>query len=229
MNSFKNNDYIDIFDILRRVWVYKLPVIALAILVAVLCVIRVEFFVEDQFVSSGMLYVSNQKADADEDEKALSQSDINTAKSLSATYREILKTRSFLAEVENEIGGKYSWKQIKSMVSVSAVSSTELIQIAVVANTREDAYLIADAMINQAPDKLEAIFGNGTVKIVDEAAIPTGAVGKGTMGEAVKGGAIGLFIGLAIVVVIGLFDTKIRKSEDVAKRYNISILGEVAQ
>ena len=229
MNSFKNNDYIDLLEIAKNVWLYKLPILVLAVVFALVCVIRVEFFVDDQYVSSGMLYVSNQKADDEEDEKSISQSDINTAKSLSATYREVLKTRSFLADVENEIGGKYSWKQIESMISVSAVSNTELIRVSVTANVREDAYLIADAIINQAPEKLEDVFGNGSVKIVDDAAIPSGAVSKGTVSSAVKGGAIGVVLGLAIVVVIGLFDKKVHKSEDVAKRYSVSILGEIMQ
>lgn len=232
MNSFNNNDYIDILEIVKKVWSYKFPVIALAVVLALLCVIRVEFFVDDQYVSSGMLYVTNRKVDS-ENEKDISQADINTAKSLSSTYREVLKTRSFLAEVENDIKGKtenkYSWKQLKSMLSISSVNNTELMQVSITSTNRNDAFTIADSIINLAPEKLDEIFGNGSVTIVDNPVIPSGAVSKGTMSQAVKGGAVGMFIGLAIVVVIGLFDKKIHKSEDVSKRYNISILGEIAQ
>lgn len=232
MNSFNNNDYIDILEIVKKVWNYKFPVIALAVVFALLCAIRVEFFVDDQYVSSGILYVTTRKDDS-ENEKAISQGDISTAKTFSNTYREILKTRSFLAEVEKDIEGKteskYSWRQLKSMFSVSAVNNTELMQISVTSTNRNDAFTIADSIVNLSPEKLGEIYGTGSVKIVDDALPPSGAVSKGTMSQAVKGGAVGMIIGLAIVVVIGLFDKKIHKSEDVSKRYNISILGEVAQ
>lgn len=228
----ETNDYIDILDILRRMWAYKLPIIALALVFALLFVVRVEFFVDDQYIASGILYVSNQKENSADYEKSLSQSDIDTARSLNATYREALKTRSFLSEVENEIKGQtdldYTWKQINSMVSISDVNDTELMRISVSAKSGKDALIIADAMINLAPDKLEQIFDNGTVKIVDEAA-NSGKVSKGTAKQAVFGMAVGIILAVAVIVIMRFFDTKVRKSEDVAKRYDISILGEIAQ
>ncbi|MGM9551144.1 MAG: YveK family protein [Clostridia bacterium] len=229
MNSFKNNDYIDLMDIAKKIWLYKLPVLAMAVLFMVLSLVRVTFFVDDQYVATGMLYVTNQKESIDQDDKAISQADINTAKSMSATYREILKTRTFLAEISEDIGGKYSWKQIKSMLSLSAVNNTELMQISVTAKNPEDAYLIADSIINNAPEKLSSIFKNGQIAIVDEAIPPTSPVGKGVTKQAMMGFVVGLALGLMIVVVIGLFDTKVHKSEDVSRRYNVSIIGEISQ
>ncbi len=235
MNSIKNNDYIDLLDIAKRLWLYKFPIIALAVLLAMLNVVRVELTVEEKYVSRGMFYVSNQRVTGEEQElEEVNVNDIDTAKSLSATYREVLKTRSFLKEVEAEVANrlngekKYSWSQIKGMLSLAAVNETELMQISVMANSSADSLVIAECVMEIAPVKLEQIFGNGTVKVVDEAAY-TGVVGKGTVGAAAKGGVLGAFIAVAIVVIIGLFDTKVRKSEDVAKKYNISILGEIAQ
>ena len=43
------------------------------------------------------------------------------------------------------------------------------------------------------------------------------------------GAILGLVLGMAIVVVVNLFDTKVHKAEDVAKRYSVSILGEIYQ
>ena len=45
----------------------------------------------------------------------------------------------------------------------------------------------------------------------------------------VMGFIVGAAIAMAIVVVINLFDTKVHKSEEVAKRYNVSVLGEIYQ
>lgn len=228
MSSFKNNDYIDLMEIVRSLWAYKFLLIALAVVMAILSVVRIEFFTEDRYVATGMLYVSN-KQETDDAAAKVSQADINTAKSMSATYREILKTRTFLAQISEDIGGRFSWGRIKGMIGISAVNNTELVQISVSANNPNDAYIVAESIVRNAPEKLGSIFGNGNIKIVDEVAVPSAPLGKGTTGEAAKGGILGLFIGVAIIVVMNLFDTKIHKSEDVAKRYNVSILGEIAQ
>ncbi len=229
MNSSKNIEYIDLMDIAKRLWAYKLPMVAVGIIVALLFSIKVAFFVEDRYVASGILYVTNRSDGSEEVNGEISKSDIETAISMSTTYKEILKTRTFLAEVSEDIGGKYSWKQIKGMMSITNINETELLQISVSANNPKDAYEVANSLINHAPKKLSGIFKQGQAEIVDEPVLPTGAVNKGIAGEAAKGFILGLFLVVAVVVVINLFDTKVRKSEEVAKRYDVSILGEIHQ
>lgn len=227
MDSIKNNDYIDLLEIARDLWVYKFLLIILAVVIAVLSVVKVEFFTDDKYVAYGILYVSN-KQNYDEDD-SVSQNDIDTARSMSLTYREILKTRTFLSEVSADVDGKFKWNQISSMTSISPVNETELLKISVVANTPEDAYLVAESIVRNAPDKLGSVFENGLIKIVDEVIPPSGPVGKGAAKQGVIGAIAGLAIGCIFVVIRNMFDTKIHKSEDVAKRYSVSVLGEVAQ
>ncbi len=227
MSSFKNNDYIDLMEIVKSLWVYKFLIIALAVVIGVLAVVRVEVFTEDQYVASGKLYISNRQEL--EEGKAISQADINTAKSMNATYREILKTREFLSEVSASVDGKYSWAQIGSMLDVSAVNNTEIMRISITANNPKDAYLVADSMVKKAPEKLGSVFPNGQIVIIENVIVPSAPLGKGTAKQGVLGCAVGAAIAMAIVVVINLFDTKVRKSEDVAKRYSVSILGEIYQ
>lgn len=226
MNNIKNNDYIDLLEIVKSVWVYKFMLIALAVVIAMLSVVKVVFFTKDRYVAYGVVYVSNgQTMEAD----VVSGQAIDTARTMVETCREILKTRTFLTEVSLDTGGKYSWSQISGMTSISSINETELMRISVTAYSPEDAYLIANSIVNKAPDRLVSVFKSGTAEIIDEVIAPGGAVSKGTVGEAAKGAILGLFIGLAIIVIINLFDTKIHKGEDVAARYKVSILGEIAQ
>lgn len=227
MNSLKNNDYIDLMEIARRIWLHKFLLIALAVVMAVLAAVRVEFFTDDKYVASGVVYVSNKGVqEADEE---ISLNDIDTAKSMTETCREILGMRTFLARVSEDIDNEFSWSQIKAMTSVSSLNETELMVISAVADDPNDAYLVAESMVRNAPQTLGNVFKNGSVEIIDEVVLPSGPVSKGTAGEAAKGAILGLFIGVAIIVIMNLFDTKIHKSEDVAKRYNVSVLGEIAQ
>lgn len=233
MSSTKNansntnsNDYIDLLEIAKRVWTYKLPILALALAGMIIMTVKVQFMTRDTYSSSGILYVSNRNADVT---TTVSQSDINTSISMNATYIEILKTRSFLTDISEDIEGKYSWGQIGGMVSVAPVNETQLMRITATAHSAEDAYLIAESILRNAPKKLSSIFTSGEIEVVDNAVMPSAPRDKGLTRKALTGALAGVVLGVAIVVLIGFFDKKIHKSEDVARRYNVSVLGDIAQ
>ena len=227
MNSYKNKDYIDLIEIALSVWAHRLLLISLAVVFAIAAIIRVEFFTEDKYVASGMLYISNRESL--EEGKAISQSDINTAKSMSATYRVILNTRTFYEQVSKELDGEVSWLQIRGMTSMSAVDDTEVMRISVTANDPLLAARVADKIVTMAPETLSDVFENGLIEIVDNVTPPMAPQSKGTTKQGVMGAMLGVALGGVIVVIKALFDTTIHKGEDVQKRYNVSILGEIAQ
>lgn len=221
-----NNDYIDLLEIAKKVWVYKFIILALALVGMIIMSVKVQFLTKDTYVASGILYVSNKSSDGT---TSVSQNDINTAKSMSTTYIEILKTRSFLTDISDDIEGTYSWNQIGGMISIESVNSTQLMKISATAHSAEDAYVIADSIIRNAPKKLSSVFTSGEIEVVDSAVVPTVPQDKGLVKKVAMGAMAGLVLGLVIAVLMSFFDTKIHKSEDVAKRYNVSILGEIAQ
>ncbi len=214
-------------DILRMLWASKFLIIALACLVATMFLVQTVYFSEPQYMADGMLYVKN-RTEANI-EGVIQGSDISTSRSLSNTYIEILKSRSFLTDVSEALGGKYTWKQIKSMLTVSSVNETELLTISVKTNNAEDSGAIARAIMEKAPDKLQSVLNGGGVEIIDSANNTGTLVDPGTTRKTVLGGALGAFLGSAIAFLRNLFDKKVHKGEDVAKRYNVSILGNISQ
>jgi capsular polysaccharide biosynthesis protein len=229
MNSQKNtysSDYIDIVEIVRKIWSYKFIILALALIGLIISSIYVECFTKDTYTASGILYISNKKYDED---SSVSKGDIDASKSMNTTYIEILQTRSFLSDVSKDIDKKFSWGQIRGMVSFSSVNNTQLMKISVTAYSAEDAYLVADSIVSQAPKKLKSVFPNGEIEVVDDVVMPKSPQSKNLMQLAAISAGIGAVIGIVFAVIMSFFDTKIHKSEDVARRYNISVLGSIAQ
>ena len=217
---------INILEVLGAIWQRKIVVILLAIIVAVLAFVKVSYFTEPTYASKGTLYVSNISSDVTTNK--LTQADILSARELSGTYKEILFTRSFLTEVATAVDGDYKWFEIKSMLSIAPVNDTELLSIAVVCDNPRDAYMIAQTILEKAPEKLTSVFSSGQVTIVDEAVYETKAVDKGVFKNTVIGLFLGLVLGVVIVFFFHFFDNKVHKSEDIAKRYGVSILGELS-
>lgn len=143
MNENKDIEALNIFEILQYIWKGKFLILAFMIVSALLMAIRVEFFVSETYTADGVLYIYSQNLDniqgtpAIQDEDAESDANstsvtgaaINDARTMSTTYMETLKLRSFLTEVSEEIGGVYSWQQIKNMMQISSVNETEYIKV----------------------------------------------------------------------------------------------------
>ncbi len=216
---------INLLEILSAIWQRKVVLILLAIIIGALVFVKVNYFTEDRYASKGTLYVSNISSDVDTNK--LSQSDIISSRELSATYKEILNTRSFLNEVATVVGGEYSWAEIKSMLTISSVNETELLSISVVSKDPKDSYAIAQAILEKAPGKLISVFSSGQVTVVDEAVFEKNPVDKGAVKYTVLGALAGIVLGVIIVLLFHFFDNKVHKSDDVAKRYSVSILGEL--
>lgn len=216
---------INLLEILGAVWQRKVVLILLAIIIGALAFVKVNYFTVDKYSSSGTLYVSNISSDVDTNK--LSSSDIASSRELSATYKEILNTRSFLNEVATVVGGEYSWAEIKSMLTISSVNETELLSISVVSKDPKDSYAIAQAILEKAPGKLISVFSSGQVTVVDEAVFEKNPVDKGAVKYTILGALAGIVLGVIIVLLFHFFDNKVHKGDDVAKRYSVSILGEL--
>lgn len=222
-------DTIDLLELLGVMWRNKLIIIACALVASVISFICVQYLTDDTYSSSGILYVSNKNRYSTTVDDSINGSDIDTSRTLSTSYMEVLKTTSFLMSVSDEIGNKYSWAQIGSMMSVSSVNDTELLKITVVALNPDDAYEVASAIMTCAPGKLTAIFKGGEVEIADPPLYPSGPNSKGKSRKIVLGFILGAVVGALICFLLYFFDTKVHKADDIAKRYNVSILGELAQ
>lgn len=218
---------INLTDFLRAIWSKKILIIALIILGVLLMFVKTQFLTKETYTTTGKLLVSNRTEEVN-DNFYVNQGDILTARYMSETYTEILKTRDFLEKVATELAGVYSWKDIDSMVNCSIVNETELLQITVTANNAAAAEAIGRVYLENAKSHLMDVHKGCEVEIVDRARVPEQANDKGMLVNIVVGVFIGLAIGLLIAFIIVYFDTKVRKSEDVARRYQISILGELS-
>lgn len=225
---FAEAEGLDLLELLRNVWLNKVLIIILVLIGAASIFVKTMFFTKDTYASSCVIYVSNINGQMlQADKQRITASDIDSSRQLTITYMEILQTPEFLSEVAADCGNTYTWRQIANMTTMASVNETELLLIQVKADNPDDAKRIVTAIMRKAPGKLENIFEGGEVKIVNNA---TNAerVSKQVVKRTIIGALIGLIIGVLIVALKKFFDTKVRSAEDVSKRYNVSILGELA-
>lgn len=226
MNEDREMPLLDLKEILQDIWKGKFFIIALMIIFGLIMGIRMEFFVKASYTADGVLYIYSQNISELQQASGVTGSEIKDARTMSTTYLETLKLRSFLTEVSNATGGVYSWKEIKNMMRVASVNETEYVSVSVTADNPQMAYKIAKCICEKAQGKFSEIFKSGEAIIVDEVTYPKNANNKGTLNKIFMSLIFGALLGVAIIVVINIFDRRMRKSEEISKKFNISILGE---
>ena len=216
---------LSLVEMLRIVWKSKFVIVALFLVGAILGFVKTQYFTNDTYTASGILYVSNRN-DVSDDEEILA-TDITTSRTLTTTYIEILKTNKFLEQVGADVGNGISGKSVDKMVDIKVVGETELLRVTVTAPNRQTAYELAVSLLEKAPDKLKSVYKRGEVETVDPPVLPTTANSKGLVMNTMLGAVIGIFLGVAIALIRSFFDTRVHSAEDLEKRYGLSVLGEI--
>ncbi len=219
-----------ITDILKLIWKYKFLIIGIVLAFVLFVSIKTIFYTPDTYTANGSIYVSNQTTQSDENpNSSLVVGDIVTSRILSETYIETLRTRSFMMDVSKSLNGSFSWSQIQSMTKIQSVNETELLSFHVTASTPQDAFIIASAIANMAPTKLSNIFKGGRAYVVDEPIKPTSPNDNGLATKLVFAIFFGLLIGVFFAFLLSILDNKVHSAEDVARKYNVSILGKIVE
>lgn len=223
----ENEKEISIIDTLQMLLPYTWLIAACAIVFALGFFVKYEFFTDDTYTSSGVLFVSNHMEGMVSNRYAVEGTDIQTSRIMTETCAELLKTRSFLTSVSEATGQKYNWRAIRGMTGISAVNETELLAISVTSGNPEDSYNIAKTIIETAPKRLDEIFLVGTIEIIDEAMYPSGPNGRGIMRKTIMGFAAGFVVGVLLAFMFSMFDKKVHRDTDLQGRYNIPMLGNI--
>lgn len=212
-------ELLDMF--LRKWWI-------LAISAVILCIgtfFYAQVMVDPLYSTDGTLFVNAQRTKTSD----VSQTSQLASRQLAETYKEILTRRTFLSQVAEDVGNRYTVSQIGSMLSISPLNETEIMEIKVTGKVPEDVYLICHSVLTHAADELIRVVNAGSVKILDDGQIPEAPVSPNVRNYTLMGFFIGLILGGLIVFCMEFFDTRIKSRDDIVKRYKEPLLGEIPE
>ena len=211
----------DIVDMLmRRWWILLLTMI----IVGIMSFVFTEVFISPTYKSEGALYVNASREQID---RSVTTGTLSASQKLVDTYAEILKRRTFLEDVSKSIDEKYSAQELKSMITISSVNNTEIMEISVLSTDPEDSYLIAHSVLMRAPDELMEVVEAGSVKLLDDAKKNMVAVAPNIRQNTLIGALLGIILGALIILLLEFIDTRIKNSEAIVTKYEEPLLGEI--
>lgn len=154
-------------------------------------------------------------------------SELQLNKNLVSTYSEIIKSRKVLEPVLNNLNLDYSYGALKSNVSVSSVTNTEIIKIVVADKDPEVATKIADEIAKVFTEEIQKIYKINNVSIVDTAVADTKPYNVSFIKDNAIYIAIALVLSCGIIFICFYFDTTIKTSEDIENKLGLTVVGIV--
>lgn len=197
------------------------------VIVAAGVYMAVTFLVTPTYESRVSFYVYNSTDNSSHG--TINNSDLQAAESLATTYSKILASNSVLDSVLNDLGteASLSRKELGSMVDVSVVSDTQLLEVVVASDDPVLACKIANSFAKVAPTEIVRITKAGGVEIVDQPEVATEKSTPKTVFDSAIGFVVGMMLASVIIILRMLANTTIYLPEDVEKTAGVTVLGQI--
>lgn len=228
-NEKNTKDYyvIDLAHIVKVVWQRIWVVICVSLLTTAVGFSMAAFIIPPSYSSSIMLYVNNSSFSVGDLGFSISSSELTAAQSLAKTYTVLLKNRTTLERLINEIDTDYTWEDIYDMIESGPVNETEVMQVTVTCGNPYEAQKIANGIARVLPQRVAEIVEGATMEVVDSAVAQTEKVSPSITAYTMLGFLLGAVASVLVLVVIALMDNTVHDEEYVIRAYDYPILAKV--
>lgn len=192
-----------------------------------------EFHLQERYAATGSVVVTNGGIFENDTQTTVIQGDkVNNADiaasiNLLTTVRDILSTNDIYKQLSEELGGKYSYGQLKSFASVTKRDDYSLfIDVKFEMNDKTEVAKITNTFLELAPEYINKFIPNSSTTIVTTSDTAAKTYPR-TSSSTTIAMLIGALLAFVIVYIISLFNTTIESEEEFKDRYNIPVLGDI--
>ncbi|OAD88761.1 chain length determinant protein [Clostridiales bacterium KLE1615] len=211
-------DLVEVFHLLLHKWkLLFVAILAGSVLGGAYCT----FLLETTYRAEASLYITSS-------ESLLSFSELQLSSALTEDYAYIIKSRTVLERVIDELGLDMDYKQLGDLVGVTNPDSSHVISISVTTMDPEMSRNIANSLLNVSVEQINQIVGNGMPSVIDESVIRAVVTQKPSMAKyIVLGAMLGFVLAAGILIVRMLMDTTIKSEDDVERYLGVPLLSSI--
>lgn len=218
---------LDLKETFNIFWTKKVSIILITLIFIVIGAIYSFIYVSPVYKSETSLILATSATGTETNAETITTTDITLNQKLVSTYRELVKSKNVLKEVIGDLDIDISEEQLKNSITVSAVSDTQLIKIAVTNKDPLTAQRIANAVAKAFKDKVSEIYKINNIAIIDEAEVTTTPSNINHKKDILMFAAVGLVLGFVYAILLNMLDNTIKGKEALEKRLGLSVLTEI--
>jgi len=218
----QKNDEIEID--LRQVLSVVISKLAIIIIIGVIfglaTFVYTKFFVRPTYVSQTSLYVLNKQNTS----STTTYSDLQTSTQLTQDYMVLVKSRTVLEKVIEELDINMTYGELYQMITVNNKTNTRILDIAVSGHDQYQVKEIAEKVAEVSGDSICDIMQIEKCEIFDHAVVPAAPSAPNITKNVLIAAIIGMVLTIAVVVIRFLLNDTITTSEDVERYLGLSTL-----
>lgn len=201
-----------------------IPILFITLIIAGLGIGYSLFVQTPMFRSSTTIVLVHATSD---DNKAISQDDLQINQRLVSTYREIIKSRRVMNKVIKNLDLDLDYLALSELVSIESISNTELIRISVINSDSIIARNIANEIAQVFTVEISDIYKIQNINIIDKAQLSKKAYNMSVVKYSLLYTAIGLIASITLFFMRHYFDNSLKTVDEIDKKLNLPILGQI--
>lgn len=214
-------DLREYFSIIKK----RSKLIVIITLIAIIVSAIISFFMLSPVYETNTTLIVNRNESVQG--QNMTGDEYTVSQKLAVTYGEIIKSRTVLNEVIENLNLDMTYSQLSSMVSVTPVGDTQIINIKVQDTNPKKAMNIANAIPKVFTKEVKRITKANGAEVVDKAVLPQNPIKPNKVMNVAIAAVLGVMISLFLIFLLEYMDTKMKKPEDITKHLDIPILGVI--
>ena len=182
------------------------------------------FVIKPEFTSTTRIYVVSRNQ---EEKSGLTNQDLQAGSYLVKDYREIILSQDVLEKVVSDLKLDLTPKGLANKIKVTVPVDTRIVSISVNDRVPEEASRIANSLREVAAQKIISITRVSDVTTLEEARPAISPSSPNIRRNTVIGAGLGASLVIVVVLLIELFDDRVKRPEDIEDVMEISLLGVI--
>lgn len=225
MNNQENQAVeIDVFAMLKTLWKRKFSIVLVALVFAIAAFGYSAFLAKKEYQSTSRIYVVSRQ---NQDNNALTNSDLQAGAYLVKDYREIILSQNVLSQAIEELKLDMTPAELSKKINVSVPTDTRILSITAKDGDPKEAARIANGLRNVAAEKIISVTKVSDVTTLDEAEVPQSPSSPNIRRNVLLGFIAGAGLMVVLLVVVEVLDDRVKKPEDVEELMGLPLLGVV--
>lgn len=197
--------------------------IGAALLLTIVSMMVSMYLITPQYETEATLIINKSNTDSSE----YSYNDILLSQKLVNTYNVIIASDSTLSKVISNLNLNISTDDLRKKLDISGINNTEIISIKLVDADPVRAMIIANEITRVCPREIMDATNVGSVKLIDEAALPSEPISPNIALNTILAGVLGLFLAAVFIIAGEYLDRTIKTPEDVESKLDLPVLGQI--
>jgi len=225
MNNQENQAVeIDVFTMLKTLWKRKFSIVLVALVFAIAAFGYSAFLAKKEYQSTSRIYVVSRQ---NQDNNALTNSDLQAGSYLVKDYREIILSQNVLSQAIDELKLDMTPAELSKKINVSVPTDTRILSITAKDGDPKEAARIANGLRNVAAEKIISVTKVSDVTTLDEAEVPQLPSSPNIRRNVLLGFVAGAGLMVVLLVVVEVLDDRVKRPEDIEELMGLTLLGIV--